>query len=116
MAPTYCYECPNGHDYEEVLPVKDYRKQTSCPKCSGNGEKVIKFRQTETTFTEKLFPFYDKSVNRVFHSSTERKEWLDRKGYVHNGKDSMNRKQERTIYGWRLGSFDPKQMRHSRKD
>lgn len=30
--PTYVYVCENGHDYQEVRPMTEEQRRTTCPK------------------------------------------------------------------------------------
>lgn len=37
--PVYCYLCPDGHSFEQVLPMADCMKKQKCPEC---GRKAIR--------------------------------------------------------------------------
>ena len=112
--PLYDFECKKCKNiFESFLKLENYKDKVPCPKCKGNTEKVITVRQKEPTFTDKLYPYFDKALNKVFHSPSERKSYLKEKDLVEvPSKDGMTRQQEREMYSWRLGKFDPRQMRH----
>jgi putative FmdB family regulatory protein len=114
--PQYDYECPKGHEYTEVLSVDDYQKSTKCPKCKKVGKKVIKLSQIEPTFSDKMFPYYDRSLNKVFENKADRSSYLKSKGLGDGNNGSMTRKQERQLYDWRMGRFDPRIARHALRD
>lgn len=38
--PVYEYRCPQGHTFERLLPIAQYREEQSCP-CGFAAEKVI---------------------------------------------------------------------------
>lgn len=120
MAPTYTYECQLatcGEEYEEVLKIADYKKRTFCPKCGNQGKKTIKLRSSEPTFSDKIYPYYDRALNKVFHSKGDRSSYMKRKGIQESGEGSSTWKQERKLYReWRLGGFDPKIARHALRD
>lgn len=101
--PQYSYECPDGHEYTEVLPVVDYQKQTLCGECKKPGKKVIQFRQTEPTFSEKIFPYHDENLGRVVNSAQDRQRIMKEMGVVSfEGRRSTTAKQEKFLYNRRL--------------
>lgn len=119
--PTYSYQCEMptcALNYEEVLKIAEYKRQTFCPKCGSKGKKTISLRSSEPTFTDKLYAggFWDKSVNKVFHSQKERNDWMKQKGYVVKDDGHMTAKQERMMYSWRVGQFNPRDARYLNKD
>lgn len=114
--PNYSYECPNGHEYENVLPVSEYKKKTKCHKCKKFGKKTITLRQSEPTFTDKIFPYYDRSLNKIFQTKSDRFDYLKKKGLEESGKGSTRWSEERKLYDWRLGKFDPRIARHALMD
>lgn len=115
--PLYSYECSKGHSYDAALKVEDYQKKTKCPTCKRVGKKVISIAQKEPTFSDKIFPYYDKSLNKIFNNRSERSSYLQRKGLVESGNGTMTAKQERDLYTkWRIGGFDPKDARNVLRD
>lgn len=114
--PTYNYQCGSGHEYEKVLPLSEYEKKTKCPKCKKVGKRFISISQREPTFSDKIFPYYDRSLNKVFQNKSDRSGYLKRKGLSETGNGSMNWSQERKLYDWRLGKFDPRIARNALRD
>ena len=39
--PTYEYECPKGHEFEEFRAVKDRNAKSECPLCGATGKLTI---------------------------------------------------------------------------
>ena len=37
--PLYCFRCPDGHDFEQMLSMKDCMKKQKCPEC---GKRAIR--------------------------------------------------------------------------
>lgn len=117
--PTYSYVCEDHkcrESYEEVLPISEYQKQTKCPKCGHKGKKIIELAQKEPTFSDKIFPYYDRALNKVFESKSQRSSYLKMKKLSDNAGGTMTRKQERQLYDWRLGRFDRRIARHALRD
>lgn len=112
--PVYDFECPKGHEYEEALSIKDYDKPTKCPHCKAKGNKVIKARQSSPTFSDRLFPYYDKALNRVFQDKSQRAAFLKKKGYCEDGGKNMTAKQERMVLSMR--NFDSHMIRNANTD
>jgi hypothetical protein len=112
--PLYSYICKNNHEYEEALSLDEYDKKTRCPKCKCVGEKSFKTRQTEPSFTDKLYPYWDKALNKVFNNPTERKTYLKSQGLEEKPtKNKMTPAQEREMYACRIGYHDPRDRRHA---
>lgn len=117
--PLYSYLCNNkkcGKEYDEALRVEDYQKPTNCPRCGKLGKKIIKASQKEPTFSDKIFPYYDRALNKVFQNRTERSSYLKRKGLSGDAGGTMTAKQERQLMGWRLGRFDSRIARNALRD
>ncbi len=115
--PVYCYECPSGHEYETVLSVKDYEKKTKCPDCKKVGKKIISTAQREPTFSDKMFPYYDRALNKVFETKSDRSSYLKRNQLSESGNGSMTSRQERDLLTkWRVGGFDPRIARNALRD
>lgn len=112
--PTYCYACKAGHEYEQILPMAECNAKTKCPKCGKVGKKIFKMTQAEPSFSDKLFPYWDKSLNKVFNNPAERKSYLKEQGLEQReSKGSMNLKQERMMYEMRIGNHDPRDRRYA---
>lgn len=111
--PVYQYECPQGHEYEEFLLLKDYQKKTKCPECNKAGKKCFVMRQSAPTFTDKIFPYHDKALNRIFEYKQQRDAYLKRKGLVESGSGSMTKQQERTLMSWKKWG---KEARYANRD
>lgn len=101
--PVYSYECPKGHEYEEALKVADYQKPTKCPECGEVGKKLIVTKQSEPTFSDRLYPYYDPNLGRVCHTPKHRQQIMKEMG-VHSkeGWRSTTKKQERYLMQQRL--------------
>lgn len=114
MAPLYSYVCKLGHDYEKFLPLSEFAKKTKCPTCKKVGNKIFATAQKEPTFTDKLYPYWDRGLNKVFHTPKERKNFLNSQGLEEKpSKGVMDRKQERFMYESRLGNHDPRLRRYA---
>ena len=107
--PMYQFKCSKGHDYEEMLPMDEYAEPAKCPICKNFGERVFALRQSEPSFTEKLYSsgngYYDVGLGRVFHSERERKSFMQENGYRSKGSEkTMTAKQERFMYSKRMSN------------
>jgi len=112
--PVYAYSCSKcWKDYDQYLTLEKYEEKTFCPDCNGEGNRVIAPRQKEPTFSDKIFPYYDTSLNKIFSDRTEKQKWMDKHGYVNTGGDRMTKKQERMVYGMRHWG---KNARNARRD
>lgn len=101
--PTYSYQCPNNHEYDKVLKMADYQKPTKCPTCNKRGKKTLAVSQSEPTFTQKLYPYYDPALGRVCNSPTERKQIMVELGVQpKEGWRRTTAKQERYLMSQRL--------------
>jgi len=101
--PVYSYECPSGHEYDQVLPVKDYQKKTKCPDCKKVGKKLIVSRQTEPSFSDKLYPYLDPNLGRVCESPKHREQIMNEMGlHSKEGGRSTTLKQERYLMQHRV--------------
>lgn len=97
--PTYCYECPENHQYEEVLKIADIDTPTKCPRCGNVGKRVISFRHSDPTFSEKLYSggvgYYDPNLDRVITSAKHREKVMQEMGVTaKEGGRSTSLKQE----------------------
>lgn len=112
--PTYEFLCPKSHRFEEVYSVAERDKPTKCPKCKKRANRVIAMRQKEPTFTDKLYPYWDRGLNKVFNSPSERSGYLKANNIEQKEtKGTMSAKQERMMYEMRIGNHDPRDRRHA---
>lgn len=115
--PLYSYECPEDHEYEVPLKLEDYQKKTKCPKCGKVGKKTIGLSQKEPTFSDKIFPYYDRALNKIFHNKSERSSYLKKHNLSDGAGGTMTRRQELELYSrWRLGGFDARIARNALRD
>lgn len=114
--PVYAYHCDKcDNPYEQFLPMAECKKKTRCPTCKKFGKRDYSIGTKGPTFTDKLYPYWDKALNKVFNSPQERKGWLKANGYEEKPRhDHMNRKQERMMYDMRLGAHDPRLRRYAK--
>lgn len=111
--PVYDFECKCGHEYEVYLSLSNYKKKTHCPKCQKVGKKVLKHRKSEPGFSDKVFPYYDKALNKIFQNKQEKSAFLKKHGYHETGSGSMKPSQERLVYSWRQWG---REARNARRD
>ena len=101
--PTYSYECRKGHEYDEFLPMSDYRKETFCPKCKQPGQKVIKLRASSPSFSDNLYPYYDPNLGCRVDSATERQRIMNQMGFItKEGGRRTTAKQEKYLLKHRI--------------
>lgn len=112
--PTYEFNCKCGEVFDEVYTIAERNTPTKCPKCKKLAKRVISMRQKEPGFTDKLYPYWDRGLNKVFNSPTERKSYLKSQGLEQReSKGTMTAKQERMMYEMRIGNHDPRDRRHA---
>jgi DNA-directed RNA polymerase subunit RPC12/RpoP len=99
----FCHDC--AKDVFENGTGKDFLKakeKIRCRHCGGRAFlKGFKGGNTEPTFSDKIFPYYDRSLNKIFHDKSEKQVFMKKHGYVNTGGDHMTRKQEREVYAMR---------------
>ena len=96
--PLYDFKCGQGHEYEEVLSLADYQNETKCPKCGESGVKIIKTGSRGPTFSDKIFPYYDRSLNKVFNNKIEKDSYLKSKNLMLG---DVSKQAEKRMYSWR---------------
>ncbi len=72
--PLYDYRCQNqecGHVFEAVNSQDDRSAAQKCPECSVEAYRIVSFRNSKPTFTEKLYPFYHQGIGRVVTSEAD---------------------------------------------
>ncbi len=111
--PVYVFGCPQEHEYEKFLHLADYNKTTKCPQCGKKGKRLIKPRASEPSFSDKVFPYYDTSLNKIFQDKGHKDKWMNKHGYIHTGGDHMTWKQERKVLQMRQWGSN---ARHARQD
>lgn len=99
--PLYDYECQKEeckNVFEGFRPLAEIEVPHNCPKCDSPAKKLIGFRNTEPTFTDKLYPFYHTGLGEVVHSEKNLKQRCNELGFSskHEGA-SMTAKQERWL-------------------
>jgi len=113
--PVYNYVCDKcNKEYDEFLKMADCKQETKCPDCGEVGRRDYSMRQSEPTFTDKLYPYWDRALNKVFHNKNERSAHLEKVGLRENGGETMNRKQEQMMYKMRLGNHDPSLRKYTK--
>jgi putative FmdB family regulatory protein len=114
MAPLYDFECPEcENEFEHFLKLENYKANVRCPKCKHRSNKVIRPKRTEPSFTEKLYPYFDRALRKRFDSPSERKAYLIKHDLRENpSKERDSRESERRMYDMRIGNFDPRRFKY----
>jgi putative FmdB family regulatory protein len=113
--PLYDVSCEKcSHEFEYFSSLKDFSKKIKCEKCGEKCQRIISPRQKSPTFTEKLYPYFDRALHKRFDSPSERKSYL-KANDLHEvpSKSCDILKMERMMYDSRIGSLGRKYMRHA---
>lgn len=99
--PCYDFKCENsacGLVFEAFNPQDNRDTAHKCPICTTTGRKLVTFRQSGSTFTEKLYPFYHQGIGEVVTSEKQLNKRCEELGFYskHDGA-YMTPKHERKL-------------------
>lgn len=100
--PAYDYECRAtdcGGTFEVVRPMAESSEPSPCPTCGHPAPRIITFGRTETTFTERLYPFYHDGIGEVVRSEKHLTERCKQLGFAsrHEGAHLTKQQEQRMM-------------------
>lgn len=97
---------PVIHDYKcqkDGWTFESTEETPKCPECGGESKRLVSFRNSRPTFTEKIYPFYHAGIGEVVRSESHLNRRCSELGlYSKHEGAYMTHKHERRILEKRL--------------